>query len=86
MNPDFPEDFAPEDIADIEAAFARVYNEERMGYRMEFFLDDETANEVVREWAEARKGDLRAIMSCWSRYAYIVNEISDAVTAFGSDD
>jgi hypothetical protein len=85
MTPDIPEDFSPEDIADIEAAFARVESEE-MGYRMEFFLDDATAQAVVQEWNQARLGDYESIVSCWSRYAYIVTQISDAITAFGTDD
>lgn len=80
--------FDPDDIAELEAAFARVEQEEQdiSGYRMEFFLDDATANAIVNEFHEARLGNKRAMRSAWERYGYIVAQISDAITAFGTDD
>lgn len=81
MNPD-PE-FDPEDIKDIEAAFARVENENHNGYRMEFYLSRETAIDMVTEWSEALMGNRDASNMCWSRYSYIMGEIISALDEFG---
>lgn len=81
------ETFDPDDVAELEAAFARVEQDlDIMGFRMEFFIDDATANAIVNEYHEARLGNKRAMRLAWERYGYIVAQISDAITAYGIDD
>lgn len=80
-----PDEFDPEDIASLDAAFARIeheHDEHINGYRMEFVFDDDTANAIVDEWEQAVKGDKASIINCWSRYSYIVSQIADAIAYY----
>jgi hypothetical protein len=74
--------FDPEDIREIEEAFARVDGEVN-GYRVEFILSKEAALDMIKEWELAMLADRTAASMCWSRYGYIIGEIISAVEEFG---
>lgn len=83
MNKEFDPEFDPDDIEELEQAFARVDRDLHKGYRMEFHLSKETALDMIDEWQSALMGSRDASNMCWSRYAYIVSEIILAVEEFG---
>lgn len=76
-------EFNPEDMDDMSERFARIEREEHSGYRMEFILSKETAELMIKEWNQAKKGSITASTACWDRYAYIMEEIIVAVELFG---
>ena len=80
------ENFLPDDISELEAAFARVDKEEANGYRMEFIISDLTADDMIEEWSAAIGGDKYMMRRCWDRYTYIIRQLIDAVNEFSQDD
>lgn len=77
------DEFNPEDMDDLAERFARIEREEHSGYRMEFILTKETAQQMIKEWNQAKKGSITASNACWDRYAYIMGEIILATELFG---
>lgn len=83
MNDD---NFLPDDIRELEAAFAKVEHEEASGFRMEFIITDITADDMVAEWSAAISGDKYMMRKCWDRYTYIITQLIDAINEYGEED
>lgn len=71
------EDFKPEDMKEIEMAFAKTISNSKVGYIVEFHISRLAAEEMTAEWIQALMGDADAIRACMQNYSFIVQQIMD---------
>lgn len=72
-------DFNPDDIADLDAQFAKITKEHHDGFYIEMFISRSRAREMVKIWLEALLGVEQARMDCLRNYGYIIEEIMSAM-------
>ena len=72
-------EFSPEDIKELDNLFARISQDAYEGYAVEFHITRLGAKDMVKEWLKALEGNPDALFAAMENYAYIVEEIQQAL-------
>lgn len=74
-----PLPFNPDDLAELEARFARVTSDEEEGYSVELIMSRAMARDMLENWFSALMGVPEAISRVFVEYAHIMSNIMLAV-------
>lgn len=72
-------DFDPDDIADLDARFAKINKESHDGFYVEMFVTRENARAMIRAWLEAILGNELAREESLKNYGYLIEELMKAM-------
>ena len=76
-----PLPFNPDDLAELEARFARVTSDENEGYSVELIMTRAMARDMLENWFAALMGVPEAVAQVFADYAHIMQNVMQAVQA-----
>lgn len=78
MDDDAP-DIHPDDLQELENAFAKVSRDEYEGYSVELMMSRAMARDMLENWFSALMGVPEAVTQAFMEYAHIMTSIMEAV-------